>query len=64
VFSLRYGLILKCYLDNLLLSVNASKEVGLKVNPEKTKHMVMSRCQKAGPKHIIKIANRSFEHVS
>jgi hypothetical protein len=26
----------------------ASKEVGLEVNPEKTKYMLVSRCQKAG----------------
>jgi hypothetical protein len=30
-------------------------------NPEKTKYMLMSRCQKAGQKHSIKIANRSYE---
>jgi hypothetical protein len=28
--------------------LDASKEVGLKVNPEKTKYMLMSRSQKAG----------------
>jgi hypothetical protein len=33
------------------------------VNPEKTKYMLMSRSQKIGPKHSIKIGNRSFEHV-
>jgi hypothetical protein len=40
--------------------LDASKEVGLEVNPEKTKYMLLSR-QKAGQKHSIKIANRSFE---
>jgi hypothetical protein len=39
---------------------DASKEVGLQVNPEKTKCMLMSRSQKIGHKHSIKIANRSF----
>jgi hypothetical protein len=39
-------------------------EVGLEVNPEKIRHMLMSRCQKAGEKHSIKIANRSFEDVA
>jgi hypothetical protein len=34
------------------------------VNPEKNKYMLMSRCQKAGQKHGIKIANRSFEGVA
>jgi poly(3-hydroxyalkanoate) synthetase len=28
--------------------LDASKEVGLEVNPEKTKYMLVSRCQKAG----------------
>jgi hypothetical protein len=34
------------------------------VNPEKTKYMLVSRCQRAGQKHSIKIANRSFEGVA
>jgi hypothetical protein len=34
------------------------------VNPEKTKYMLMSRSQKTGQKHSIKIANRSFEDVA
>jgi hypothetical protein len=34
------------------------------VNSEKTKYMSMSRGQKAGRKHSIKIANRSFEDVA
>jgi hypothetical protein len=34
------------------------------VNPEKTTYMLMSRYQKAGQKHSIKIANRCFEDVT
>jgi hypothetical protein len=34
------------------------------VNPKKTKYMLMSRSQKIGQKHSIKIANRSFEDVA
>jgi hypothetical protein len=34
--------------------LNASKEVGLEVNPEKTKYMLMSHSQKIGKKHSIK----------
>jgi hypothetical protein len=34
------------------------------VNPEKTKYMLISCYQKAGQKHGIKIANKSFEDVS
>jgi hypothetical protein len=44
--------------------LDASKEVGLEVNPEKTKCMLMSRSQKIGRKHSIKIADRSFEDVA
>jgi hypothetical protein len=43
--------------------LDAGKEVGLEVNSEKSKYMLVSRCQKAGQKHGIKIANRSFEGV-
>jgi hypothetical protein len=41
--------------------LDASKEVGLEMNPEKTKCTLMSRNQKIGQKHSIKIANRSFD---
>jgi hypothetical protein len=44
--------------------LDASKEVGLEVNPEKTKYMLMSCSQKIGQKYSIKIANRSFEDVA
>jgi sorting nexin-29 len=44
--------------------LDASKEVGLEVNPEKTKYMLMSRSQKIGQKHSTKIANWSFEDVA
>jgi hypothetical protein len=43
--------------------LNASKVVGLEVNPEKTKYILISRSQKVGQKHSINIANRSFEDV-
>jgi hypothetical protein len=36
----------------------------LVVNPKKTKYMLASRCQKAGQRQSIKIANRSFEDVA
>jgi hypothetical protein len=41
--------------------LDARKEEGLEVNPEKTKYMLMSRCQKAGQRQSIQIWNRSFE---
>jgi hypothetical protein len=43
--------------------LDASKEVGLEVNPEKTKYMLMSRIQKVGQKRSIKIANSSESSV-
>jgi hypothetical protein len=44
--------------------LHANKEVGLEVNPEKTKYMLMSRSQKIGQKHSMKIVNRSSENVA
>jgi hypothetical protein len=44
--------------------LDTSKEVGLEVNLEKTKYMLISHCKKAGQKHSIKIANRSFEDMA
>ena len=41
----------------------ASKGIGLEVNTEKTKYMVMSRDQNAGRNHSIKIDNSSFESI-
>jgi hypothetical protein len=41
----------------------ASKEVGLEVNSEKSKYVLMSR-KEAGQRHSIKIANRSSESVA
>jgi hypothetical protein len=44
--------------------LDASKEVGLEVNPEKTKYMLVSRCQKTGQKQSIKIESTFFEDVT
>jgi hypothetical protein len=44
--------------------LDASKEVGLEVNPEKTKYMLVSTCQKAAQRQSIKIGNRSFESLA
>jgi hypothetical protein len=41
----------------------ASKEIGLEVNADKTKYMVMSRDQNAGRSHSMKIDNSSFERA-
>jgi sorting nexin-29 len=44
--------------------IDASKVVGLEVNVEKTKYMLVSRDQNAGQNREIKIGNKSFENVS
>jgi hypothetical protein len=44
--------------------LDASKEVGLEVNPERTKCMLMSRSQEVGHKYSIKMAIRCFEDVT
>jgi hypothetical protein len=44
--------------------LDASKEVGLEMNPDRTKYMLVTRCQKAGQRQSIRIANRSFEGVA
>jgi hypothetical protein len=44
--------------------IDAGKEVGLEVNAEKSKYMLLCRHQNAGQNHDIKIANRSFENMA
>jgi hypothetical protein len=44
--------------------IDASKEVGLELNVEKTKYMLLSHHQNVGQNRDIKIANRSFENLS
>jgi hypothetical protein len=40
--------------------IEVSKEVGLEVNTEKTKYMLLSRHENAEQNHYIKIADRCF----
>jgi hypothetical protein len=44
--------------------IGASKEVGLEVNAEKTRYMLLARHQNAGQNHNITIGDRSFENVA
>jgi hypothetical protein len=41
----------------------ATKEIGIEVNDDKTKYMVMSRDRNAGRGHSVKIDNSSIESV-
>jgi hypothetical protein len=43
--------------------VAATKEIGLEVNADKTKYMVMSRDRNAGRGHGVKIDNSSIDRV-
>jgi hypothetical protein len=44
--------------------LEASREVGLEANTEKTRYMVKSCHQNAGQNHNLQITNNSFEHVT
>jgi hypothetical protein len=44
--------------------IDASKGVGLEINVEKTKYMLLTRHQNVGRNRDIKIASRSFGNVS
>jgi hypothetical protein len=44
--------------------IDANKKVGLEVNEEETKYMLLSWHQNAGQNHYLKIDNRSFENVA
>ena len=49
--------------ENAESLVVASKKIGLEVNADKTKYMVMSRDQNLGRSHSMKTDNSSFERV-
>jgi hypothetical protein len=43
--------------------IDASRKIGLEVNIEETKYMLLSHNQNAGQNHDIKISNRCLEKV-
>ncbi|KAJ4451149.1 hypothetical protein ANN_02591 [Periplaneta americana] len=49
--------------ENTAILLETSKEIGLEVNPEKTKYMIMSRDENIVRNGNIKIGNLSFEEV-
>jgi hypothetical protein len=44
--------------------IDANKEVGLEVNTEKTKYMLLSRHHNTGQNHDIKMGSTCFENVA
>jgi hypothetical protein len=50
--------------ENSETLLEASRDIGLKINAEKTKYMIMSRHSNSGENHNIRIANESFENVA
>jgi hypothetical protein len=44
--------------------IDASTEVGLEINVEKIKYMLLSRYQNVGQYYDMKVTNRSFENVA
>ena len=49
--------------ENAEILLVASKENGLEVSADKTKYMVMSRDQNAGPNHSVRMDNSTYERV-
>ena len=49
--------------ENAEALVSATREIGLEVNADKTKYMVMSRDQNAGQIHSVRIDNSIFKRV-
>jgi hypothetical protein len=50
--------------DNSETFLEASRDIGLETNAEKTKYMIMSHHPNSGQNHNIRIANESFENVA
>jgi hypothetical protein len=50
--------------ENLETLLEASRDIGLEINEEKTKYMIMSHHPNSGRNQNIRIANESFEKVA
>jgi hypothetical protein len=50
--------------ENTETLLEASRDVGVEINAEKTKYMIMSRHPNSGENQNIRIANESFENVA
>jgi hypothetical protein len=50
--------------ENTEKVLEANRDIGLEINAEKTKHMIMSRHPNSGQNQNIRTANESFESVA
>jgi len=50
--------------ENTQTLLEARRDIGLEINAEKAKYMIMSRHPNSGQKQNIRIANESFENVA
>jgi hypothetical protein len=50
--------------ENIETLLEASRDIDLETNAEKTKYMIMSRHPNSGQNQNIRIANESFENVA
>jgi hypothetical protein len=50
--------------ENTETLLEASRDIGLEINAEKTKYMIISCHLNSGQNHNIRIANESFENVA
>jgi hypothetical protein len=50
--------------ENSETLLEASRDIDLEINAEKTKYMIMSRHPNSGQNQNIRIANESFENVA
>jgi hypothetical protein len=50
--------------ENSETLLETSRDIGIEINAEKTKYMIMSRYPKSGQNQNIRIANESFENMA
>jgi hypothetical protein len=50
--------------ENIEILLEASRDIGLEINAEKSKYMIMSRPPNSAQNQNIRIANESFEKVA
>jgi hypothetical protein len=50
--------------ENSETPLEASRDIGIEINAEKTKYMIMSRHPNSGQNQNIRISNESFENVA